>query len=84
VTELLLKVIENEIVSGMMFVAVAQSAYRASKFSDGSLALSKAEASYLHAAHLANGLTSQESEAVERKLQQLRSSIECLMRSNVN
>jgi hypothetical protein len=80
VTELLLKVIENEIASGMMFVAVAKSAYRASTFSDGSLALSKAEAIYLHAANLAHGLTPQESEAVERKLQQLRSSIECLMR----
>jgi hypothetical protein len=63
VTELLLKVIENEIASAMMFVAVA-----------------KAEAIYLHAANLAHGLTPQESEAVERKLQQLRSSIQCLMK----
>jgi hypothetical protein len=77
--QLQLKLIENEIDFGLMFVEVAKSAYRAAKFSEGSSALCKAEAVHLQASHLADGLERQEFAFVEQKLRELQSAIDRLM-----
>lgn len=74
-----LRLVENEIDFGFMFVAVAKSAYRAAKFSDGSSALSKAEAVHVQARDLSDGLGRQELASAELKMRELQSAIDRLM-----
>jgi hypothetical protein len=76
--KLLLKSIENEINSGFMFVAVARSAYRGARPSDGDSALAKAEAIHAKASQLAETVTGAESEMLSERLEELRLAIEQL------
>jgi hypothetical protein len=81
---LLLKLVENEISSGLLFVVIAKSAYRASRLSNASVALSKAEAIHLNVANLAQSLYPQEHLAIVHQLRELRAAIDLLMKNNVS
>ncbi len=77
--QLLARLIESEINSALIFVAVARNAYRAAKFSDASAALSKAEAIYAQASELAHDSGAVNSQATADRLRELRSAIDHLM-----
>jgi hypothetical protein len=81
--KLLVGLIENEINSAFIFVAVARSGYRAAKFSDGNAALSKAEAIYAQASELARDGCGAAEEAIADRLRELRLAIDCLMSGDV-
>ncbi|HEY3939712.1 MAG TPA: hypothetical protein VGL97_19920 [Bryobacteraceae bacterium] len=73
--ELLLKSIENEINSGFMFVAVARSAYRSARRSDGDSALSKAESIHTQASRLTQTGKGANPELLVERLEELRLAI---------
>jgi hypothetical protein len=77
--QLLARLIESEINSALIFVAVARTAYRAAKFSDASAALSKAEAIYAQASELAHDSGAVNIQATADHLRELRSAIDYLM-----
>jgi hypothetical protein len=80
--DLLLKLIDNEINSALMFVAVARNAYRAARFSEGNFALSKAEAIHVQASELAQGAKKEQKEMISSRLAELKSAIDWLMTGN--
>ena len=82
--DLLLKLIENEINVALMFVAVAGSAYRAAKFSEGNAALSKAEAIHVQASELAEGAKTEEKKIISKRLQELKAAIDWLMTGDLH
>jgi hypothetical protein len=71
----LLKSIENEINSGFMFVAVARSAYRSARRSDGDSAFSKAESIHMQASRLSQSGKGAKSEMLVERLEELRIAI---------
>jgi hypothetical protein len=73
--EFLLKSVENEINSGFMFVAVARSAFRSRRRSDGDSALSKAESIHAQASRLAESKEEAKSELMAERLEELRLAI---------
>lgn len=80
VAERLLRgLIENEINSALIFVAVARTAFRAAEFSDGNAALSKAEAIYAQAKELAHDSSPASQQAIADSLRELRRSIDDLL-----
>jgi hypothetical protein len=76
---LLVALIENEINSAFIFVAVARTAFLASKFSDGNTALSKAEAIYAQASELAHDSCGEAQQSIADRLRELRLTIDGLM-----
>jgi hypothetical protein len=79
--KLLVGLIENEINSAFIFVAVARSAFLAAKFSDGNLALSKAEVIYTQARELARDSCGDSQQAIADHLGELRLAIDGLITS---
>lgn len=77
--KLLVGLIENEINSALIFVAVARSAFLAAKFSDGNLALSKAEVIYTQARELARDNCGDSQQAIADRLRELRMAIDGLI-----
>lgn len=77
--KLLAALIENEINSAFIFVAVARTAFLASKFSDGNSALSKAEAIYAQASELAQDGCGEAQQAITDHLRELRLAIDGLI-----
>ena len=77
--KLLVGLIENEINSAFIFVAVAKTAYSASTFSDGNSALSKAEAIYAQAKELAQDSCGDHQQAIADRLRELRLAIDAIM-----
>jgi len=77
--KLLVGLIENEINSAFIFVAVARTAYSVSKFSDGNSALSKAEAIYAQANELAQDSCGDHQQAIADHLRELRLAIDAIM-----
>jgi hypothetical protein len=77
--KLLVALVENEINSAFIFVAVARTAYLASKFSDGNAALSKAEAIYAQASELAHDSCGEAQQAIADRLCELRLAIDSLI-----
>ena len=76
--KLLAALIDNEINSAFIFVAVAKTAYRAAQFSDGNSALSKAEAIYAQASELARDSCGNEQPAIADRLRELRQAVDAL------
>jgi hypothetical protein len=81
---LLIWLIESEINSAFIFVAVARTAYLAANFSDGNTARSKAEAIYLQASELARDSCGEAQQAIADHLRDLRQAIDGLMTGEVN
>ena len=77
--EYLLKMIENEINSGFVFVAVARKAYADAKFSEANAALAKAEALHSEASDIAQGSQVAQIRAVTHQLSELRAAIDWLL-----
>ncbi len=80
---LLVGLVENEINSAFIFVAVARTAYLAAKFSDGNAALSKAEAIYAQARELARDSCGESQQAIADRLSELRLAIDALMTGEI-
>ena len=78
--KLLAGLIENEINSAFIFVAVARTAYRAAQFCDGNAALSKAEAIYAQASELARDSCGEGQPAIADRLRELQLAIDALMK----
>jgi hypothetical protein len=73
------RLIENEINSALIFVAVARIDYLSARFSDGDAALAKAEAFYAQASELARDSSSTKTnQAIADSLRELRSAIDTL------
>jgi hypothetical protein len=79
---LLARLIESEINSALIFVAVARNAYRAGQFSDASAALFKAEVIYAQASKLAHDSGAINQQATADHLRELRLAIDNLMSAN--
>ncbi len=77
--EYLLKMIENEINTGFVFVAAARKAYANAKFSEANAALAKAEALHSQASDIAHGSQVQQIRAVTHQLSELRAAIDWLL-----
>ena len=77
--KLLAGLIENEINSAFLFVAVARTAYLAINISDGNSALSKAEAIYGQACELARDSCGESQQAIADRLRELRLAIDALI-----
>jgi len=75
---LLARLIENEINSALLFVAVARNAYDAAQFSEGDASLSKAEAIYAQASELAQDIGMENKQATADHLRELRLAIDSL------
>jgi hypothetical protein len=82
--QLLAGLVENEINSAFIFVAVAQTAYRLGHFSDGNAALRKAETIHAQAAELARDACGTETQqAIADRLRELRTAIASLLIGDV-
>lgn len=81
--KLLVGLIESEINSAFIFVAVARTAFLAAKFSDGNDALSKAEAIYAQASELARDNCGLAQQAIADHLRELRLAIDHLITGEV-
>jgi hypothetical protein len=77
--EYLLKMIENEINSGFVFVAVARKAYADAKFPEANAALTKAEELHSQASDIAQGSQAAQIRAVTHQLSELRAAIDWLL-----
>jgi hypothetical protein len=81
--KLLVALIENEVNSALIFVAVARAAYLATKFGDGNAALSKAEAICAQASELARDGCGDAHQMIADRLRELRLAIDATVAADV-